>query len=159
MENCIFCEKLKKGIDIIYQDKYFFAQLDRFPVSPGHAEVIPKRHFASISEISFKEWEVLRNTIYFTQEFIEKIDLRNKYTTFSEFPIDEKSREYCIEMLNHVGIGKKPDGYNIGINEGRAAGRTVDHLHIHIIPRYFDDVEDPVGGIRNIIPGKGNYRK
>jgi len=50
-----------------------------------------------------------------------------------------------------------PDGYNIGINEGDAAGRTVHHLHIHLIPRYRGDVEDPHGGIRNIIPGKGKY--
>jgi len=50
-----------------------------------------------------------------------------------------------------------PDGCNIGINEGYAAGRTIDHLHIHIIPRYKNDVENPRGGIRNIIPDKGSY--
>jgi len=51
----------------------------------------------------------------------------------------------------------KPDGYNIGINEGRAAGRTQDHLHVHLIPRYIGDVEDPKYGIRNIIPNKADY--
>ncbi|NQU79803.1 HIT family protein [Candidatus Woesearchaeota archaeon] len=50
-----------------------------------------------------------------------------------------------------------PDGYNLGVNEGEAAGRTQHHLHVHLIPRYFGDVENPRGGIRNIIPGKGNY--
>lgn len=45
-----------------------------------------------------------------------------------------------------------PHGYTIGINEGRAAGRSVDHLHIHLIPRYFGDVEDPRGGIRQATP-------
>ncbi|MFC1741406.1 HIT family protein [Nanoarchaeota archaeon] len=50
-----------------------------------------------------------------------------------------------------------PDGYNIGINEGEAAGRTQHHLHMHVIPRYFGDVDEPKGGVRNIIPGKGNY--
>lgn len=50
-----------------------------------------------------------------------------------------------------------PDGYNIGVNEGEAAGRTQHHLHVHIIPRYVGDVSDPKGGVRNIIPGKGNY--
>ena len=44
----------------------------------------------------------------------------------------------------------KPDGFNIGINEGRAAGRTQDHLHVHIIPRYKGDVENPAGGVRNL---------
>ncbi|MBM7770398.1 diadenosine tetraphosphate (Ap4A) HIT family hydrolase [Actinokineospora baliensis] len=45
-----------------------------------------------------------------------------------------------------------PDGYTIGVNEGRAAGRTIDHLHIHMIPRYNGDVTDPRGGIRQIFP-------
>ena len=62
-------------------------------------------------------------------------------------------------MLRHKRIGKKPDGYNIGVNEGEAAGRTVHHLHIHIIPRFFGDVEDPTGGIRHVIPHLGNYKR
>jgi diadenosine tetraphosphate (Ap4A) HIT family hydrolase len=52
-----------------------------------------------------------------------------------------------------------PDGYNVGFNAGEAAGQTVAHLHIHVIPRYKGDVEDPRGGIRHVIPGKGNYLK
>lgn len=53
----------------------------------------------------------------------------------------------------------KPDGYNIGINCGEAAGQTVPHCHIHIIPRYNGDVEDPRGGVRGCIPNKMNYIK
>lgn len=52
----------------------------------------------------------------------------------------------------------KPDAYNIGVNEGAAAGRTINHLHIHLIPRYTGDVENPRGGVRNIIPEKGDYK-
>ncbi len=52
-----------------------------------------------------------------------------------------------------------PDAFNVGINDGKAAGRTINHLHIHLIPRYENDVENPRGGIRNIIPGKGDYTK
>jgi len=44
----------------------------------------------------------------------------------------------------------KPDGYNIGVNVGRAAGQTIFHLHVHVIPRYEGDVPDPRGGIRRI---------
>ena len=45
-----------------------------------------------------------------------------------------------------------PDSYNIGINEGETAGRTIPHLHMHLIPRYKGDVENPSGGIRNMLP-------
>jgi diadenosine tetraphosphate (Ap4A) HIT family hydrolase len=51
----------------------------------------------------------------------------------------------------------RPDGYNVGINVGEAAGQTVMHLHVHVIPRYRGDVADPRGGVRHVIPGKGNY--
>jgi diadenosine tetraphosphate (Ap4A) HIT family hydrolase len=51
----------------------------------------------------------------------------------------------------------KPDGYNIGINDGPTAGQTVPHLHMHLIPRYKGDLEDPRGGVRWIIPGKAKY--
>lgn len=50
-------------------------------------------------------------------------------------------------------------GFNLGFNVGEVAGQTVGHAHFHIIPRRIGDVEDPVGGIRNIFPGKGNYKK
>jgi superfamily II DNA or RNA helicase/diadenosine tetraphosphate (Ap4A) HIT family hydrolase/HKD family nuclease len=57
------------------------------------------------------------------------------------------------EILNSFS----PDGFNIGFNSGDAAGQTVDHLHIHVIPRYQGDVEDPTGGVRHVIPDKANY--
>ena len=50
-----------------------------------------------------------------------------------------------------------PQGFNVGVNCGQAAGQTVFHAHIHLIPRYTGDVSNPRGGVRNIIPGKGNY--
>ena len=51
----------------------------------------------------------------------------------------------------------RPDGYNIGINEGAAAGQTVMHVHMHVIPRYRGDRPDPRGGIRWIFPEKADY--
>lgn len=50
-----------------------------------------------------------------------------------------------------------PDGFNVGFNAGPVAGQTVDHLHVHVIPRFAGDVPDPRGGIRNVIPARGNY--
>ncbi|HEY8465647.1 MAG TPA: HIT family protein [Solirubrobacterales bacterium] len=52
-----------------------------------------------------------------------------------------------------------PDGINVGFNVGSAAGQTVPHLHVHVIPRYWGDVDDPVGGVRHVIPSKANYLK
>lgn len=51
----------------------------------------------------------------------------------------------------------KPDGYNIGINHGLAGGQSVPHLHIHVIPRYTGDKEDPRGGVRWVLPDKAKY--
>ena len=65
--------------------------------------------------------------------------------------------ELVDEVKRRLGAERRPDGYNLGINVGRAAGQTVFHLHVHVIPRYVGDVEDPRGGVRHVIPGKGNY--
>jgi superfamily II DNA or RNA helicase/HKD family nuclease/diadenosine tetraphosphate (Ap4A) HIT family hydrolase len=76
----------------------------------------------------------------------------------------DASPEEQAELLRAVAVAKasiemehRPDGYNIGINVGRAAGQTVFHLHVHVIPRYSGDVPDPRGGVRHVIPSKGNY--
>jgi len=50
-----------------------------------------------------------------------------------------------------------PDGFNVGINCGEAAGQTVPHMHIHVIPRYKGDMDDPRGGVRGVIPSKQKY--
>jgi len=54
---------------------------------------------------------------------------------------------------------RRPDGFNIGINDGAAAGQTVMHLHLHLIPRYGGDTSDPRGGVRWIMPEKAPYWK
>jgi len=50
-----------------------------------------------------------------------------------------------------------PDGYTLGINDGPAAGQTIPHLHMHLMPRYNSDLKDPRGGVRWVIPEKANY--
>ncbi len=77
------------------------------------------------------------------------------------FDLSLKEQTNCLALLNQVkGILTKrfnPDGFNVGINIGEAAGQTVQHVHIHIIPRYNGDVEKPRGGIRGVIPNKKDY--
>ena len=60
-------------------------------------------------------------------------------------------------VRRHIEAASGPDGYNIGINVGEAAGQTVAHAHLHLIPRYCSDVPDPRGGIRCVIPAKARY--
>jgi diadenosine tetraphosphate (Ap4A) HIT family hydrolase len=77
------------------------------------------------------------------------------------FTLTFKEQSACWFMLNTVKqiISKKfePDGFNVGMNINESAGQTVSHVHIHLIPRYKGDIKNPLGGIRNIIPSKGNY--
>jgi len=72
-------------------------------------------------------------------------------------------REAILELLDQaradLDAELAPDGYNIGINVGSAAGQTVAHVHVHLIPRFRDDVDDPTGGVRFVIPERGNYRE
>jgi superfamily II DNA or RNA helicase/diadenosine tetraphosphate (Ap4A) HIT family hydrolase/SOS-response transcriptional repressor LexA len=80
-------------------------------------------------------------------------------TWFEATPEEQQALFALVEEVKREldASNPKPDGYNIGINVGDAAGQTVHHLHVHLIPRYRGDVEDPRGGIRHVIPGKGNY--
>ena len=56
-----------------------------------------------------------------------------------------------------AGAEHSPQGFNVGFNDGHAAGQTVMHFHIHVIPRYEGDVDDPRGGIRWVLPNKAKY--
>ena len=84
-----------------------------------------------------------------------------KRHTGSFFDLTEAERSDLLLLLDKAKLDLenefKPDGYNIGINDGPAAGQTVPHLHIHLIPRYAGDRADPRGGVRWIIPEKADY--
>jgi diadenosine tetraphosphate (Ap4A) HIT family hydrolase len=60
-------------------------------------------------------------------------------------------------VREQLALDLRPDGFNIGINAGPAAGQTVDHAHVHVIPRFSGDVSDPRGGIRWVIPKRAAY--
>jgi diadenosine tetraphosphate (Ap4A) HIT family hydrolase len=79
----------------------------------------------------------------------------------SFFDATQEERDAMMSLLDkareHVCKSHAPAGYNIGINEGYAAGQTVSHLHLHLIPRFMGDSEAPKGGVRWVIPGKADY--
>lgn len=79
----------------------------------------------------------------------------------SFFDISQEERLDMLELLDKAKFAiekmHSPDGFNIGINDGPAAGQTVSHLHMHLIPRYIGDVGDARGGVRWIIPEKADY--
>jgi diadenosine tetraphosphate (Ap4A) HIT family hydrolase len=59
------------------------------------------------------------------------------------------------EARRRVQAKYRPDGYNVGVNVGRAAGQNRMHVHVHLIPRYTGDVPDPAGGVRCVLRKKG----
>ena len=77
------------------------------------------------------------------------------------FDLNNEEYSSCFNLVKDVKKileeKFKPDGFNIGKNNGEKAGQTVFHAHIHVIPRYSGDVDNPRGGVRHVIPGKGNY--
>lgn len=77
------------------------------------------------------------------------------------FELSFKDQSACWFMMNKVKEILKsafdPDGFNIGVNVNEAGGQTISHVHLHLIPRFFNDVRNPTGGIRNVIPGRANY--
>jgi diadenosine tetraphosphate (Ap4A) HIT family hydrolase len=81
----------------------------------------------------------------------------------SLFEATEEERAALFDLLDEsrrkLLEERSPEGFNIGINDGAAAGQTVFHLHIHLIPRYVGDCDDPRGGIRKLFPDRAPYWK
>jgi diadenosine tetraphosphate (Ap4A) HIT family hydrolase len=78
---------------------------------------------------------------------------------FFELTQDERKAAFELVWQGQAKLDRDlhPDGYNVGVNVGAAAGQTVMHVHIHLIPRYHGDVPDPRGGVRFVIPKKAKY--
>lgn len=98
---------------------------DAYPVSPGHALIIPVRHVPSFFEATSEE----------------------------RFAVLEALDWARLDVIARHA----PDGFNVGINDGTAAGQTIMHLHLHLIPRYAGDSPDPRGGVRWLFPEKAAY--
>ncbi|MCY3007949.1 MAG: DEAD/DEAH box helicase family protein, partial [Planctomycetota bacterium] len=86
------------------------------------------------------------------------VPVRHVPTWFDASPEEHQALTSALEIAkSHIESQYQPQGYNIGINVGAAAGQTVSHLHVHLIPRYHGDVPDPRGGVRHVIPQLANY--
>lgn len=115
---CPFCNES----GAIASNELALARYDRYPASPGHTLVMPRRHFADLFDATAEERDAL-------WRLLEEVK-------------GELERE------------RRPAGYNIGVNVGRAAGQAVMHLHIHVIPRYPGDTEGAADGVRAAVPGE-----
>ena len=120
--NCIFCTPDR---EILAESAHGVAFFDSFPVSRGHALVVPRRHVATIFEMSGDEYADCFRLV--------------------------------LALKDLLAARYSPDGFNVGANCGEAAGQSVWHAHIHVIPRYKGDVPNPRGGIRGVVPGKAGY--
>src|SRR5688572_1763566 len=120
---CPFCSP--PADRLLVEHPTAFAMLDGYPVSDGHALIVPRRHVRSVFDLGVDEQAALWSLVG---------DVRQ-----------------LLSDRHH------PAGFNIGLNDGRAAGQTIDHAHIHVIPRYDGDVPDPRGGVRFVIPHRARY--
>ncbi|MCG6975448.1 MAG: HIT family protein [Acidiferrobacterales bacterium] len=81
----------------------------------------------------------------------------------SFFDLTPEEVAACMDLIKEekelIDQEFSPDGYNIGVNVGPAAGQSIFHVHIHIIPRYAGDVENPQGGVRHVIPKNAHYTR
>lgn len=126
---CPFCELLGQPANdrFVASNRSAIALSDGYPVSEGHTLIVPNRHVRSVFELMGEE----------------QADV---------WALVAEARDRLRSSL-----GKQPEGFNIGPNDGEAAGQTVLHAHVHLIPRYSGDVPDPRGGIRWVLPRKANY--
>ncbi len=126
---CVFCDIAKNDPkgQKILDDEYVFAVRDTYAVAEGHTLVVSKRHVADFFDLTPEEQCAMIHAL-------------------------KKVRDDLLEDEN-----LQTDGFNIGWNVGSAAGQTIMHVHAHIIPRKWGDVNDPIGGVRNVIPERGNY--
>lgn len=101
---------------------------------------------------------VLRDTYPVSPGHLLIIPLRHEANFFASTP-DELEAIWDLVTRSRELLDRQyhPDGYNLGVNVGEAAGQTIAHAHMHLIPRYRGDMQNPRGGVRGVIPGKQQY--
>jgi diadenosine tetraphosphate (Ap4A) HIT family hydrolase len=112
---------------LVAADELFAVVSDKFPISPGHTLIIARRPVARFQELTSTE--------------------KARLLVWRDW-----SQQHPSTYHNPA-----PDAFNLGLNDGPAAGQTIPQLHFHLIPRYTGDVPDPRGGLRHLIPAKARY--
>ena len=117
---------------------------------------LPPSTWVASNDLAF----AIRDNYPVTEGHTLVITRRLVATWFDATPDEQRA---VLALMDEVKSGLdrtlKPDGYNVGFNAGEAAGQTVPHLHVHVIPRYAGDMDDPRGGVRHVLPARGNYKR
>jgi len=160
-QNCYFCKVSSGNADpFIFENRSFIGIFDTNPVNPGHALVIPRRHVVSIFELNGDEQADYFDAIKGVKRVVESTDLSDLYSQMlTRDYLQDRPLDHIETVMQLPFLGDPPDAYTVGNNDGRAAGRSIDHLHVILLPRYSGDVECPRGGIRNVIPERASYQR
>lgn len=121
----------------------------------------PCRFCAPKSVVLENEWAYVRHDGYpVSPGHLLVITFRHVADYFNT---TERERIAILELVHeardYLLTTHSPDAFNVGVNCGAAAGQSVPHVHVHVIPRYQGDMEDPRGGVRGVIPGKQKYKR
>ncbi|MDO8266172.1 MAG: HIT domain-containing protein [Candidatus Saccharibacteria bacterium] len=164
MTTCNFCKTIKANSSdsfIIPGITKFTFIYDIFPVVPGHTLIIPNRHVSEYLGLTKPERNELNDAIIALYKHLAEVNFEDLYSTLLRDFNNNKNAEKFLQDAKEKAIqyNRSPDGYNHGLNDCLEAGRTVEHLHYHIMPRWAGDSDDPRGGVRHMFLGKGNYHK
>lgn len=121
---------------------------------PSPFTAMPPHEHVAANELAF----AIRDANPVTPGHSLVIPRREVATWFEATPEEQIAIMALVtEVKDGLETELHPDGWNVGINVGAAGGQTVFHLHVHLIPRFHGDAPAPRGGIRQVIPGRGDY--
>ncbi len=155
-QDCFFCKV--SGELFLFENDYFYSMLDEYPVSPGHVLIVLKTHIASLRELPSAQGAAMMDIAQRTLSNLSVQTLREFYLNKATNSKDEKSKELCKAALDALDGYFDIEDFNLGINDGPAAGQTIPHLHIHVMPRFGNDGGAGIGGVQHIFSPKGDYK-
>ena len=127
IEECVFCQIVRgdRPAEKLYEDGRFLVFLDIYPATPGHALVIPRAHYRSLTEMPEEE----------VADYFKVV----------------------ARLARQIRKAMDAQGFNLGLNDGSAAGQAIPHVHVHIIPRYWNDRGVGIQGIVRARVERGKF--